>query len=138
MSLVNCEVWGARGGGTEIVLSSSSKVQNSPKKFPHAEAIVAKESAVVSLNDVSSLSMNEEATVTVKVKSVDPPEKVKTREGKLLNKQDCVVGDCDGCCRVVLWEGDVGKLKEDGCYRLVKVFVRSYRGLNFFVCWKGK
>ena len=64
--------------------------------------------------------------LTVKVKSVDPPEKVKTREG-----QDCVVGDCDGCCRVVLWEGDVGKLKEDGCYRLVKVFVRSYCGLNF-------
>ena len=63
MSLVNCEVWGARGGGTEIVLSSSSKVQNSPKKFPHAEAIVAKESTVVSLNNVSSLSMNEEVTV---------------------------------------------------------------------------
>ena len=40
------------------------------------------------------------------------------RSRNLLKKQDCMVADCDGCCRVVLCEDDVGKLNEDGCYRL--------------------
>ena len=58
---------------------------------------------------------------------MDPPEKVKNREVNVLQKQDCVVGDSDG---VVKWEGDVGKLKEGGCYRLVKVGVRCFCGAN--------
>ena len=46
----------ARGGGTEIVLDGSSKVETSPKKFPNAESVAVKEPDVVSVNDVSSLS----------------------------------------------------------------------------------
>ena len=45
-------------------------------------------------------------TIQVKVKSVDPVVKVKNKEGIKLEKQDCVVGDVSGCCRVVLWEKD--------------------------------
>ena len=70
-------------------------------------------------------------TITVKVKTVDPSEKVRKRDGQMFKKQDCVVADSEGCCRVVLWEHDVGRLKEDECYRLEKMFVRSYREMNF-------
>ena len=58
---------------------------------------------MVSVNDVSSLSMNEKVTVTVKVRSVDPLEEKKNQERRALKKQDCEVGDCNGYCRVVLW-----------------------------------
>lgn len=51
-------------------------------------------------------------TVTVKVKKVEPSEKVKNREGIDLVKQDCVIGDSFSCIRVVVWEGDVGHLNE--------------------------
>ena len=51
----------------------------------------------VQVNDLWSLSSNQDVTATVKVKSVDPAEKVKNRNGDL-DKQDCVVADT---CRVV-------------------------------------
>ena len=38
-SLVNCHVHSVRGGGTEIVLGGSSKVETSLKKFFDAEAV---------------------------------------------------------------------------------------------------
>lgn len=50
--------------------------------------------------------------MTVKVKKVEPSEKVKNREGIDLVKQDCVIGDSFSCIRVVVWEGDVGHLNE--------------------------
>lgn len=90
------QVRGARGGGSKIVLTSSSKVENSPKKFSGVEAIIPKEPAVVSVNDVCSLCGNEEMIVTIKVKSVDPTKQVKNQDGKRLKKHS-IVGDCDGC-----------------------------------------
>ena len=132
VSLVNCQVRASRGGGSEILLTDTSKVEASPKKFDSTVALhCQKEPACVALNDLSSLVMGENVTVTVKVKSVDPPQEVKNREGKALKKQDCVVGDADGCSRVVLWEGDVGKMIEDESYKLIGVTVRSFRGVNY-------
>ena len=89
MSLVNCQVRASRGGGSEILLTDTSKVEASPKKFDSSVAVhCQKEPACVALNDLSSLVMGENVTVTVKVKSVDPPQEVKNREGKALKKQD--------------------------------------------------
>lgn len=67
----------------------------------------------------------------MKVKKVNPTEKVKSRDGKELEKQDCLVGDSSGCTRVVLWEQDVGQLKEGECYKLVGASVRSFRGVTY-------
>lgn len=40
------------------------------------------------------------------------------------------MGDSDGCARVVLWEDDVGKMKEGQSYNLKVMIVKSYRGEN--------
>ena len=56
---------------------------------------------------------------------------MKNRNGTLLKKQDCVVGDSEGCGRVVVWEKDVGSIVEGGSYQLVGVAVRSFRGVNY-------
>ena len=82
------------------------------------------------LNDVCTISVDEKVTETMKVKSVDPPLDVQNKDGKSLKKQDCVVGDCDGVGRVVLWEDDVGNMKGD-CYELEGVMVKPYWGVNY-------
>ena len=131
VSLVNCQVRAARGGGSEILLTKSSKVEASPKKFSGVDVAVRKEPAVIKMNDVSTVTIDQAVTVTVKVISVEPPQEVKNRDGKILKKQDCVVGDCDGCGRVVLWEEDVGNMEEGRSYKLKGVTVRSYRGADY-------
>ena len=46
-----------------------------------------------------------------------------------------MVADCDGCCRVVLCEDDVGKLNDDGCYRLeIMMMKRSKRKKVMTAC----
>jgi hypothetical protein len=65
----------------------------------------------IRMNDLSSLVVKAQIIAKVKVKIVDAAETVKNREGKELEKQDCVVGDESGCSRIVLWE-DVGRLEE--------------------------
>ena len=47
-------------------------------------AVCVKEASVVSENDVYSLVIGENVTVTVKVKKVDPVEDVMNRDGKVL------------------------------------------------------
>ena len=56
---------------------------------------------------------------------------VTSKQGKVLAKQDCVLGDYSGTCWIVLWEGDTGKLVEEECYKLSRVVVREYAGVKF-------
>ena len=88
-------------------------------------------------NDIKSMATNQRVTVTVKVKSVDPTERVKNRDGKELVKQDCVVVDSSGCTHVVVWEKDVGRLQEDSCYKLVGASVRTFRGVTYMYLSTG-
>ena len=57
----------------------------------------------------------------VKVNVVNAPETVTNHDGKELYKQDCVVANSSGNCRVVLWEQDVRKMEEKTSYKLVAV-----------------
>ena len=60
----------------------------------------------------------------------------KKKDGSTLRKQDCVIGDSEGCGRVVLWEEDVGKLEEGKSYKLIGLTVRSFRGINYLSAGK--
>jgi hypothetical protein len=127
--LSNCQIRSGARGGSEVLLNKLTQVAVSPKKFDtNAAVLFRKESASVGMN---SLVMDADVNVTVKVKSVDPVKEVKNRDGKVLKKQDCVVGDVDGCGRLVLWESDVGKVTEGGSYKLVRVTVKSFRDVNY-------
>ena len=41
------------------------------------------------------------------------------------------MGDVSGCCRVVLWEKDIGRLKEGQSNKLVGASVHSFLGINY-------
>ena len=61
-----------------------------------------------------------------------PPEEIKQKgTWRSLCKQDCVIADdsCTAC--EVLWQENVGKLREDYCYDFKKLTVRVYDGLKF-------
>ena len=75
--------------------------------------------------------MNQFVTVIGKVIKVDPLDEVRSKEGKPLSKQDCVIADCGAMCRVVSWEADVGKLKKGKSYRFNRVIVRQYGGVKY-------
>ncbi len=79
---------------------------------------------VVTIEEVMNLAINQCATVVGKVVRVDAAMEVNSKESKVLMKQDCILSDSNGSCRVVLWQGDIGKLKEGQCYRMCRVSVK--------------
>ena len=129
MSIVNCQVREARGGGSEVLLTKSSKA---PKKFTSVN-YTNEPAPVITMNDVPAITNDQTVTVMM---TVDPPEDVKKEMAATLRKQDCVIGDSEGCGRVVLWEEDVGKLEEGKSYKLIGLTVRSFRGINYLSAGK--
>ena len=129
ISVVNCEVRDIHEGGQEILVSNTCKILTSPKKFD-VTTLKHQEPTMIQMNDVPSLAANQLVTVTIKAKIVDTPEKVKDKQGKELDKQDCIVGDASSCGRLVLWE-DVGKIAEDKSYKIIGAKVNTYKGANY-------
>ena len=120
----------------EIMAGKRSTVQSSPKKFKIDDSILDDASSskveVVTIEEVMNLAINQCVTVVGKVVRVDAAMEVNSKESKVLMKQDCILSDSNGSCRVVLWQGDIGKLKEGQCYRMCRVSVRRY-GVNYLV-----
>ena len=81
--------------------TSRSTVESSPRKFEISNVAVDEAPALVQLSDVDGLSVSQQVTVVAKVMSLMALEKVKTKEGKELQKQEC---DESGGVRLVLWE----------------------------------
>ena len=133
VSLVCCQVRGGLGGASEIVLSKVSMVDQSPRKFNKEGLMKAQKEdpPPTEVNDIHSIATNQQVTVTIKVKTVKPTEKVKNQDGKELVKQDCVVANSSGCTRVVVWEQDVGRLQEGSCYKLIGASVCSFCGVTY-------
>ena len=63
--------------------------------------------------------------------NVKPPVKIQTQLGKELLKQDCLVGNCSACYRLVAWEKGVHSLLEGKCYQLKDVNVRQFKGMKY-------
>ena len=56
----------------------------------------------VKLSNVNGLSASQLVMVLMKVMDVAAPDKVETKEGRELCKQECKIGDESGCMRLVL------------------------------------
>lgn len=66
----------------------------------------------------------------MKVTSLNAPTEIPTKHKKL-TKQYCVVSDSTGACRSILWENNVGQLKEGGSYSLNDVKVKEFANTKF-------
>ena len=113
----------------EIVASSRSKIELSPKKFKFDKIDVQSgEPKIYALDEVEGLSaeQNQRITVVGKIVSVGESAPIKTAQHKELVKQECLIADANSVLRLVLWEENVGTLKVGCSYMLkhlnVKVF----------------
>ena len=135
VALVNCNIRESKfdESGLEIVTNSCTKVEHSPdpKRFKIDTANIEKnfitELDISSLDEISSLSINQRINVSAKVISVGQLEEVTSKStSRQLVKQECRISDSIGSARIVLWENDVNKLREEFCYRFSNVTVREY------------
>ena len=68
------------------------------------------------MSEIKSVANVAKVTTNIKVVNVEPPAKIRTQLGKELLKQDCLVGDCSACYRLVAWEKGVDSLLKGKCY----------------------
>ena len=113
----------------EIVLTSRTKVDASPKKF--ASRAGPSTPNKLTLKNIDDVAVGQSVTVVAKVVKAAPPQTIKTKDGRQMTKQDCSIGDCDRCIHVVSWEKDVGSLAEGSSYKLVNVSVHIYDDLRY-------
>ena len=112
----------------EVLLKGSTKLNASPRKFAipplEFEDDNPKE---ISLDHLASIDVFERVTAMVKV--LTSTEAIDVTGGK--KKQDVLVADHSGTCKVVLWENNIGILKQDECYKLQNFVVRKYAAIKF-------
>ena len=126
----NCEVKPSRQGGEEmeIILKTSTEIVESPRSLdPTVFTVSDPETNKISLSDIGLVSTYQKVIVDVKVMSVMEP--VDVSGGK--RKQEVVVGDHTGSCKVTLWEEHVGSLVLESSYRLKNFFVREYAAQKY-------
>lgn len=123
----------------EILLTSRTKVIKSPKKkFKVSQNDLyslmpeSKAATTVSISDLSLLAVNNRVTLSAKALFVGQTDTVITKDGqRKLQKQECIIGDDGGSCRVVLWEKDIGKLELNKSYHLENVIVRMFNTFQY-------
>ena len=114
----------------EIVASSRSSVEKSPqKKFSLPIDLKAldpdyESAPEIQLRELDDVSVSQHVTISAKVVGVEAQS---SKSGKSLLKQDCSVADATGTSRIVLWEGDVAKLKMGTCYKVERATVRMFQ-----------
>lgn len=131
IAMVNCTIKEAKyESGLEIVGSSHTLVQSSPKKFKLDETLSLATSSDIPLSDVPQQSVSQLITVVCKVVKLSDICDTQCKT-KILKKQECIVSDHSDTIRVVLWENDCGKLQEGKSYRLSNFRVREYASAKY-------
>ena len=117
----------------EVHLHKQSKVICSPLKMSLGDTeAVLQSTKTVKVSDIGLLKVKQDVELMCKVVKISDVSSVKrSGGGKELKKQEVMVGDETGTCRLVLWEGDVESLEEGKSYRLIDVGVRSYDGTKY-------
>lgn len=123
----------------EVHLHKRSKVICSPLKMSLGDTeAVLQSTKTVKVADIGLLKVKQDVELMCKVVKISDVSSVKrSGDGKELKKQEVMVGDETGTCRLVLWEGDVESLEEGKSYRLIDVGVRSYDGTKY-LCYTAK
>ena len=115
----------------EVHMNKRSKVMSSPRKLSLGDVVVPL-GRTVKISDIASLTGSQEIEVKCKVVKVNEVSTVKkSGDGKELRKQDVIIADETGSCRLVLWEDDVNSLEEGKSYCLLDMGVRRYGAMKY-------
>lgn len=105
--------------GTEVV--KADKVINIDHNQNEANQ---NDSDIVVLANIRDLPLFKRVTVTVKAVFVSEPVEIKGGR----RKQDVVIADPTGRCRLTVWEEQIGKVKEQHCYSMQGLMIREFQG----------
>ena len=87
---------------------------------------------MLSISEACKLSPKSLVSMMVKIKTVNPPEELlRSDKQSHVTKQDCIIADATGSCRLVLWAGRVGAVTEGQSYHLKSVAVRQYKNKKY-------
>jgi hypothetical protein len=94
----------------EIKTGKNTTLEQSHKLFKLEVSDIALSAPNITIDELSTLSVNQLVTVKGKIVKVYASADVKSKNGKTLTKQDCMLRDTSDTCRIVMWQQDVGKL----------------------------
>ena len=128
MTSVNWELSSRSGEEMEVVVFKCTKILPSPWKFNKEKIFESTNAPRITLNEVSTYPEFSQATVTVKVMTVEEKVEVKS-------DQDVIVADATGTTKVTLWQDNneqirLGELLLSRKY--FKKFLQRHQILNSF------
>lgn len=120
----------------EIFLNSYSQVTFTPaKKFtlPDDPSNIDPDASksLSELKEIDDMAVDQHITVVGKIIDTEDVSQIHTKQGKILNKQDCTWSDTSATVRVVLWNDDTEKLIKGQSYQLENVSVKLYGGVRY-------
>ena len=121
----------------EVFLTNRTKVIASPsKKFRVTTSDLDANStnnvpSTISVEELQLVALNNRITLSAKVLIVGDAETVTTKDERTLHKQECVIGDDSGTCRIVLWEQDIGRLSLHNTYHMENLTTRMFDGKKY-------
>ena len=112
------------GDALELIVSSRTKIMPLLKKFKVDNTVKVVMKCTCELVDIAEKDVNSIIEVKGKVLSVGEIVSVNSRaKSKNLKKQDCILSDKSGTCKVVLWEDNVNRLEFAVSYELCYLVV---------------
>ena len=139
LALTECEIKeDSAKAGFEIKLTrgtAASKLEKVYELPADLSSIDPDTACKIRLEELQGLAVNQKVTVRAKVVEVRAPEEIKQKgTWRSLCKQDCVIADDSCTARVVLWQENVGKFREDYCYDLKLMDLNFYLYQTILTC----
>ena len=134
VSLKNCAVKRSRQGENEleVLVSSQTKIQNSPKKFKlDGETVKGglKSNKIGKLEMLAEVSENQYVCLKGKAVSIFPIQEVNVKSsGRKLKKMNMHLADV---YRYVVWENHIKMIKDGKSYKFGNVTVRTFNAAKF-------
>ena len=137
VELRNCAVKRNRQQELEVLASTHTKIENSPKKFKISENAVqqcevGKCTEICTLEELNDIDELQGVMVTGKVISLMPIEEISIKSsGKVVRKRDVLLADKTAIYRCVAWENLIEMFEEEYSYRLSNAIVKSFNGEKY-------
>ena len=136
ISFVNCQVKpNVFDKQLEVVATTRTKVETTSRIYTvptenFEDETSSKQISISELSDLSTTAL-QQVDITIKVLSIDPSTTVNKNDGSKVTKQDCIISDSTGTCRLVLWETDVEKLVQGQSYQIKGASVRIFKDTKY-------
>ena len=128
VALSNCAVKeGKYSSELEVVVRNITELHTSPRKFNVESSIFDRLDDLVMVQEIPKLSNYQRVSVRVKVLAQE--EEIEVKKGLL--KQEYIIADATGSCKIVAWNANTGVLQSGSCYMLSGLMVRVYNGKKY-------